>query len=215
MPDRERAHDALIESPAGPVYDGLAGRTRTQWVHLGDRDGSSRSVELFVSVNAATHPDVAARALAGELHRLPDGRDLALPFVYHDPAARKLVVVVPQALAHEELQAWAKVLAEVAADTAHPVPSYVRSAVCAVGLAALHRALAAPDIEPTDAELVEVAQPVAPGPGGPGSAGEWQEVGPDEARSLPAPPGAATAVIQIEDRDVESVRPDRGRRSTD
>lgn len=206
---RARTHEALIELPAGPVYEGLAGQTRTERVHLRVPDGSWRLVELFTSVNAATHPEIAARALAGELHRLDDGRELALSFVYHDPALRKLVVVVPQALAHLELQAWAKVMAEIAADTAHPVPAYARLATSALGLAALHAALAAEGIEPSDAELEEVALRA----GAPEAAalGEWQEVGAGEASSIPVPDAAGPPLLDVDESDVESVPPGRDR----
>ena len=75
-------------------------------------------------VNVVTHPELKARVLAGQLHRLEDGRELALPFVYHDPLACKFALVIPSALAHLEMKEWARLMTEVAEDTTHPVPGY-------------------------------------------------------------------------------------------
>ena len=61
--------------------------------------------------------------LAGQLHRMEDGRELALTFVYHDPNARKFALVIPPALAHLEVKEWARLMTEVAEDTNHPVPA--------------------------------------------------------------------------------------------
>ena len=144
-----------MQSNAGPPYAGAAGRTRTERVHLVAEGGGLRTVEVYRVINTATHPELKALALAGQLHRLEDGRELAVSFVYHDPQNRKLALVVPGVLAHLEMKEWARLMSEIAEDTAHAVPSYVRDCVTVVGLGALELFLET-GVEPDDGELTEV-----------------------------------------------------------
>jgi hypothetical protein len=144
-----------VQSNAGPPYSGAAGRTRTERVHLVAEGGGLRTIELYRVINTATHPELKALALAGQLHRLEDGRELAIPFVYHDPQNRKMALVVPGVLAHLEMKEWARLMAEIADDTDHAVPSYVRDCVTVVGLGALELFLET-GVEPDDGELTEV-----------------------------------------------------------
>jgi hypothetical protein len=130
-------HDAIpVRDPEEP-YAGLPGHTRYECVHLVESDGSLRSVAVCRAINAQTHPELKERALSGSLHRLEDGRELALSFVYHDPEARKFALVLPTALAHLELKEWSKLMAEIAEDTLHAVPAYVREMTTVLGLPAL------------------------------------------------------------------------------
>ena len=148
-------HEAIVVPSGGPLYEGQAGRTRTERVHLVELNGSVRSVEVYRVVNVATHPELKPRLIAGQLHRLEDGRELALPFVYHDPGARKFALVIPPALAHLEMKEWARLMTEIAEDTAHPVPPYVRDGTTVLGLGALELFLEH-GIEPEEGELQEV-----------------------------------------------------------
>jgi hypothetical protein len=127
-------HEAIVQSHEGPPYAGAAGRTRTERVHLVANDGSLRTIEVYRVVNTASHPELKAMVLAGQLHRLDDGRELAIPFVYHDPQNRKMALVIPMSLAHLEMKEWANLMSEIAADTDHPVPAYVRDCTTVVGL---------------------------------------------------------------------------------
>jgi hypothetical protein len=132
-------------------YAGLAGHTRFEAVHLVESDGSLASIPLCRGVNTSTHPELKVRALAGLLHRLDDGRELALSFVYHDPDARKFALVLPSSLAHTELKEWSKLMAELADDTQHAVPLYVRDATTVIGWSALERFSRAEFTEPAPA----------------------------------------------------------------
>jgi hypothetical protein len=130
-------HDAIpVRDPEEP-YAGLPGHTRYECVHLVESDGSLRSIAVCRAINAQTHPELKERALSGQLHRLEDGRELALSFVYHDPDARKFALVIPTALAHLELKEWSKLMAEIAEDTLHSVPAYVREMTTVLGVTAL------------------------------------------------------------------------------
>jgi hypothetical protein len=153
-----RTHnDAIVVPSSGPVYHGQAGQTRTERVHLVEADGAVRSFEVHRVVNVTTDPELKPRALTGQLHRLADGRELALPFVYHDPAARKFALVIPSSLAHLEMKEWARLMSEVAEDTSAPVPTYVRQGTTVLGLGALELFLES-GAEPEDEELMEVQQ---------------------------------------------------------
>lgn len=138
-------HDAIPVRDPDPPYEGLPGQTRYECVHLVESDGTLRSVAICRGINTHTHPELKARALAGLLHRLDDGRELALSFVYHDPDARKFALVIPSGLAHLELKEWSKLMAEIAEDTLHAVPTYVRDMTTVLGVAALTHFL---DTEP-------------------------------------------------------------------
>jgi hypothetical protein len=90
-------------------------------------------------VNVATDPALGEAALQGTLHRLDSGETLAVAFVYHDPAARKMALVLPLALRHRELTERARLLSELATDVAHPIPDYVRRFETVVGPEGLAR----------------------------------------------------------------------------
>ncbi|MGD8859199.1 MAG: hypothetical protein PVI30_04250 [Myxococcales bacterium] len=156
-------NEAIVEPSGGPAYEGKAGQTRTERVHLVEPDGSMRSVEVHRVVNVGTHPELKTRVLAGELHVLDDGRELAIPYVYHDPTELKFALVVPPALAHLEMKEWSRLMAEIAEDTSAPVPAYVRDSVTVLGLGALE-ILLEEGSEADEGELSEVPA-AAPDPG--------------------------------------------------
>jgi hypothetical protein len=81
-----------------------------------------------------------------------------LPFVYHDPDAAKFALVIPASLAHTEIKEWSKLMAEIAADTQHAVPAYVKDSTTVLGVAALERFLETQD----DAELALAVLRVRP-----------------------------------------------------
>jgi hypothetical protein len=134
-----KLHEAIrVRDPDVP-YAGLPGQTRYECVHLVETDGSLRSVAVCRAINVQTHPELKARALTGLLHRFEDGRELALSFVYHDPESRRFALVLPSALAHLELKEWSKLMSEIAEDTLHAVPAYVKEMTIVLGVAALAR----------------------------------------------------------------------------
>lgn len=174
-----------------------------------EADGSLRSIELYTVVNAATDPELAALARSGVLHRVDDVRDLAVPFVYHDPGAKAFVLVVPAALAHREIELHEALMMAVANDTAHAAPAYVLACECVLGLAALLARLDEP-AEPSDSELQELAPSREPRGA---VAGKWSEPGgpsPLAAPALDAPLDALvidSEPIDIDDSEVESLPP--------
>ena len=134
--------DKRLEPAAEAPYQGKLGASRLESVHVPLPDGRIRSVALYVAVNLASDPHLAGAATSGALHRFEGGEELAVPFIFHDPNARKLCVVVPEALRHQELKERAKLLTAIADDPAPPVPAYVREATSVIGSAGLAAYLA-------------------------------------------------------------------------
>jgi hypothetical protein len=128
----------LQEAP----YQGRAGATRLEAVHVAIPGGTLRTVGVYRAVNVATDPQLRDAALGGNLHRLDGGVDLAIPFVFHDPPARKIALVLPEPLRHDELRERARFLEQLAGDTSVPVPPYARDATTVVGIAELREYLA-------------------------------------------------------------------------
>lgn len=149
---RPGVSDARGPEATEAPYLGKAGTSRLENVHVPLPDGRIRSVAVYVAVNVATDPQLAGAATAGGLHRFEGGEELALPFVYHDPTARKLCVVVPESLRHLELKERARLLTAIADDQAVPVPAYARDAASVVGPAGLAAYLARSESEYRDRE---------------------------------------------------------------
>ncbi|MBL8679223.1 MAG: hypothetical protein JNK05_08665 [Myxococcales bacterium] len=137
------------------VYAGALAATRRDVAFVTSPDGSSRKVELVVSVNAATDPVLAEAARNGTLHHV-DSLDLAVPFAYHDPVARKFAWVVPLVRAHEEIALRIELLRKLADERA-PLPAYVRDARVAVGPKGLDRFLNEPDLQKLAARETQIA----------------------------------------------------------
>jgi hypothetical protein len=127
-----------------PPYTGTLGSTRREVVFVPTPEGGARRVEIVRGVNAVTDPVLARQALEGTLHRHGD-HDLAVPFVFHDPGARRFALVIPASLAHRELTLRAEMLTGLAADTTEPLPAYVREARTVLGAAGLRRWMEEPD----------------------------------------------------------------------
>jgi hypothetical protein len=137
MKSRKRPEQRDVEQSESASFKGNLGKTQTEHVHITAADGSIRSVEVYRVVNVATHPELRDRVRSGDLHRLEDGHDLALSFVYHDPEARKFALVIPIVLGHLELKERAKLMNALAEDSTHEVPRYVRECTTVIGLEAL------------------------------------------------------------------------------
>jgi hypothetical protein len=134
---------------AGSPYQGAAGQTRTVATHLACRCGVVSTVALPRGVNAATDPALAEQARSGRLHettcaRCGAGHRLDAAFVYHDPEAPRLVLVMPEGSRHRELDERAALWRELADDRAQAVPAYVLDFQVAHGTAELIALLAGP-----------------------------------------------------------------------
>jgi hypothetical protein len=122
-------------------YAGVLGRTRSETVQVLMPDGALRSLSVFTGIDAAADPALAALARAGTLHHVAEGVELALPFIFHDPVGQVFALVIPEGLRHRALALRAEVMANIAADTLHAVPDYVRDVEIVVGPRELARRL--------------------------------------------------------------------------
>jgi hypothetical protein len=136
-------------------YAGLEGRTRLEPMLVTLPDGQVRSIQVYRVVNVGTDPKLHEAATTGALHRFESGEELAVPFVFHDPAGQKLCVVVPEALRHTALDERAALLTRIAKDTAYAVPAYVREATVVVGSRELKAYLTLPAVVATRAQLAQ------------------------------------------------------------
>lgn len=115
-----------------PPYTGTLGITRREAFFLPTPEGAAQRIELVTVVNTLTDPVLARRCLDGTLHRI-EGTDYAQTVIYHDPAARRFVLVVPVARAYEDLTLRAKLLTALTADPSAHLPGYVREATTVIG----------------------------------------------------------------------------------
>lgn len=137
-----RARD---RAPSQHAYRGAVGATRTAPFHVTLPSGELVVTKVFVAVDVIADPELGQRLLADDATRglnvvTGDGGQpipLAVPVVYHDPAAEIFAVVASPGDRHRELELRAKLLADLAADTSNPVPAYVRDAAVVFGAAGL------------------------------------------------------------------------------
>ncbi|MBK8171030.1 MAG: HEAT repeat domain-containing protein [Sandaracinaceae bacterium] len=159
METRSQITSPSVRPPQGNVddtnaaYTGDVGKTRREPVHVADPRGGSRSVEMLVAINVATDPKLREVALAGGLHRLETGEALAIPYVFHDPSARKFCVVVPDGMRHLVLRERAKVMLRLGDETGHAVPFYVQDVQTVVGPSGLSAFLRATSVAPANSDL--------------------------------------------------------------
>lgn len=130
-------------------YNGPSGRTRAERVRVFRAGRQPEEVEVCRVVNVAEHPELRAPALDGTLHRLADGELIAVPFVYHDPEARQLALVIPDGARGREPSERAKLLDSLLKEQEDEVPEYARHFVVVHGSHELRRYV-------EDAETIEV-----------------------------------------------------------
>ncbi|MGE0791595.1 MAG: hypothetical protein AB7S26_38320 [Sandaracinaceae bacterium] len=134
-----------------PIYEGEPGRTHLTAIHVPLPNGYARTVQVYDVVNVGTDPHLREPTLAGALHRFDSGEALAIPFVFHDPHARRLALVVPEVLRHEELALRAKLLTRLAQHADVSIPPYAREAKTVIGIAELTQYLSrAPEARAAD-----------------------------------------------------------------
>jgi len=140
-------------------YDGKAGRTHVELVHVLTAEGDVELAKIHRAVNVETDPELEESLLDGSLNRDAKGRELAVPVVYHHPAARRFVLLVPYALAHEALRLRAQLMLRVADEGTFVVPPYVIDCTTLVGLPALRALLGLRNTGVgVDSELSELRQ---------------------------------------------------------
>lgn len=146
------------------AYLGAIGRTLMTTVHVTVRRGALVPVPVYTSVDAAANPALAEQLRDGSLNvvRLDRGELLriAVPVLYHDPAAQVLVLVLCEAHRHRELDERIRVLEQLRDDPTE-VPAYAKDFAVVFGGPGLRAYLAH---RPRGDALPYDADPFEPGP---------------------------------------------------
>lgn len=157
-------HNDVAPTPPGPreassplPYRGELGKTRRRPVRVRSGDALI-SVDVYISVNADSDPELGRRArgeLPTPLHTLRvagEEIELAIPLRYHEPSRGLFALVLPPVLRHRELEERQALLAQLLGEApGTPIPDYVLRCPVALGAAGL-------------AALRAVALPAAPEP---------------------------------------------------
>ena len=126
-------------APSQTAYQGSVGRTHTEIVHVSGPRGELIAATVHVSIDAVSDPELAERLHAGALNVVTvDGGELriAVPVLYHDPAAEVLVLVLGDAHRHRELDERIRIYERLRAEPA-PIPAYAKEFAVVFGAAGL------------------------------------------------------------------------------
>lgn len=113
-------------------YRGHLGRTARTSVLITSAAGPAFPAPVYTSVNVTANPELKEALFAGTLNEIEcpyeKGRvyALAIPVVYHDEQARRLVLFLPEALRHEEFKRRCELLQELDRQP-ESLPNYVRN----------------------------------------------------------------------------------------
>ncbi len=156
-------------APSQNAYRGALGRTQTATVHVAGPRGDLVAAQVYTTVDAVSDPELVDR-LHGEdparalnvirLDGAPEPVRVAVPVLYHDPAAELLVLVLADAHRHRELDERIRVLERLRADEA-PVPAYAKEFAVVYGPSGLRNYLERRAHEALEsARLIESARDV-------------------------------------------------------
>jgi hypothetical protein len=126
-------------APSQNAYQGSLGRTRTEVVHVTGPKGELVAATVYTTIDALGDPELADRLRADTLNVTKlDGGDLrvAVPVLYHDPAAEVMALVLGDAHRHRELDERIRVYERLRADPA-AIPVYVKELAVVYGGAGL------------------------------------------------------------------------------
>jgi len=116
-------------SPSQSAYKGAIGQTQTKLVHITNARGDLIATTVHTTVDAVSDPELVERLYAGTINTIRlDGQsahDVALPIVYHDPAAEVFVLVLGDSHRHREIEERIDLLKRLREDDV-PIPAYVK-----------------------------------------------------------------------------------------
>lgn len=120
-------------APSHNAYRGALGRTQQVTVHVTGPRGELVPAQVYTSIDAVADPELVDRLHSDDPARAlnvvrVDGGDpirVAVPVLYHDPAAELFVLVLGDAHRHRELDERIRVLERLRDDGA-AVPAYVK-----------------------------------------------------------------------------------------
>jgi len=130
-------------APSQNAYRGSIGRTQTAAVHVTGPSGDLVVATVYTTVDAVENPELVERLHSQDPARLlntvpgPAGnQQVAVPVVYHDPAAELMVLVLGEAHRHREIEERIKLLERLRGDGS-PIPAYAKDFAVVFGSAGL------------------------------------------------------------------------------
>ena len=129
-------------APSQNAYRGSIGRTQTQAVHVTGPKGDLIVATVHTAIDAVSDPELVERLYADDDRALNailvDGAALrlAVPIVYHDPAAEVMVLVLGEAHRHRELDERIALLQRLRDDGA-ALPAYAKDFAVVFGATGL------------------------------------------------------------------------------
>jgi hypothetical protein len=134
----------IARAPSQNAYRGPLGRTQTTTVHITGPRGDLVSAQVYSTIDAVSDPELVDRLHSEEPGRALnvirlDGAEpvrVAIPVVYHDPAAELFVLILGDAHRHRELDERITLLEKLRRDEA-AVPAYAKDFAVVYGASGL------------------------------------------------------------------------------
>ncbi len=131
-------------APSHNAYRGTLGKTQTTTVHVSGPRGELVAAQVYTTIDAVSDPELVERLHSDEPGRALntirfDGGEVvkvAVPILYHDPAAELLVLILGDAHKHRELDERIRVLEKLRDGDAN-VPAYAKSFAVVFGTSGL------------------------------------------------------------------------------
>ena len=115
-------------APSQNAYRGTSGQTQTETLHVTTPKGDLVPSTVYTTIDAVTDPDLVDKLYGRTLNTCKveaSQFELAVPVVYHDPAAEVMVLVLGEAHRHREIEERIRVLERLRRDDT-PIPAYVK-----------------------------------------------------------------------------------------
>ena len=130
-------------APSQNAYRGSIGKTQTAAVHVTGPSGDLVVATVYTTVDAVENPELVERLHSQDPARVlntvqgPAGtQPVAVPVLYHDPAAEVMVLVLGEAHRHREIEERIKLLERLRGDGA-AIPAYAKNFAVVFGSSGL------------------------------------------------------------------------------